>query len=295
MEPLIDSLWDEWMASLILDVISAESELAGIVSCLKKTSYHGSDTRLSSRRLWVFRRIQKLWGKTRWSCGIDIGDILNVPKRHKGSVSISLPWHVLSSIEAKEHDGSFLRWSWIRGVFGVTGALYQPRRGYYFLFRVFNREVVSGLIDHLAKNHISPSSREVGDTVELIVRDQSQIVDLVNGMGLPNTALRLEEMAIVRSMRDRANRLVNCDASNIKKSVDAARRQIHVARFLLDKGREKNLSSELLELIELRLANPSISLNELGSNLSVPVTKSTVTYRWKKLTAIAESQGFMSE
>ncbi|MDD4836841.1 MAG: DNA-binding protein WhiA [Dethiosulfovibrio sp.] len=295
MEPLVDSLWDEWVATSILDVISAESELAGIVSCLKKTSCPGGDIRLSSRRLWVFRRIRKLWGKTRWSSGVDMGDILKVPKRHKGSVSIRLPVNVLSSIEAKEHDGSFIRWSWIRGVFGVTGALYQPKRGYYFLFRVSNREVVSGLVDHLAKNHISPSSRDVSDTVELIVRDQAQIVDLVNGMGLPNTALRLEEMAIIRSMRDRANRLVNCDASNIKKSVDAARRQIHVARFPLDKGCEKNLSPELLELIELRLTNPSISLNELGSNLSIPVTKSTVTYRWKKLIAIAESNGFMPD
>lgn len=292
MEPLADSLWDEWVASPVVDVVSAESELSGIVSCLRKSRSAKGNSMLSSRKLWIFRRIRRLWSKTRWSSSIEIGAILKVPKSHRGSVSICLPEDILISIESKEQDRSFLRWSWIRGVFGVAGALYQPKKGYYFLFRVSNEEVLYGLVDHLSKNNIPSSLRNVGGAVELIVRDQSQIVDLVNGMGLSETALKLEERAILRSMRDQANRLVNCDSSNIKKSVDAAARQLRIARFFTDKGEEKNLSPELLELITLRLANPSVSLNELGSNLFVPVTKSTVTYRWKKLKAIAESQGF---
>nr|WP_321503648.1 DNA-binding protein WhiA [uncultured Dethiosulfovibrio sp.] len=295
MEPLTDSLWDEWVVSPVLDVISAESELSGIVSCLKRKACPQGEIQLYSRRLWIFGRIRRLWPKTRWSLQVDIGDILKVPRRHRGSVSINLPDHILLSIESKEHERSFLRWSWIRGVFGVTGALYQPKRGYYFLFRVSNRGVLSGLLDHLDKNHISPSCRLVGETTEIIVRDQSQIVDLVNGMGLSEVALRLEERAMVRSIRDQANRVVNCDASNIRKSVNAARRQLKVAAFLMENGCIDELSSELMELISLRLANPSVSLNELGCNLAVPVTKSTVTYRWKKLTAIAESQGFSLE
>lgn len=292
MEPLTDFLWDEWIVLPVLDAISAESELAGIVSCLRRKACFNGNVKLYSRRLWVFGRIRRLWGKTKWSSFADIGDILKVPRRHTGSVSIALPTDILSSIESKEHEKSFLRWSWMRGVFGASGALYQPKRGYYFLFRIFNDSVIGGLVDHLNKNHITPSSRVVGDATEVIVRDQSQIVDLINGMGLSDVALKLEERAIVRSMRDQANRLVNCDASNIKKSVSAAGKQLKIARFLIENDCIRDISSELMELMSLRLDNPSASLNELGANLSVPVTKSTVTYRWKKLMAIAESRGF---
>ncbi len=292
MEPLTDFLWDEWIVLPVLDAISAESELAGIVSCLRRKVCLNGSSKLYSRRLWVFGRIRRLWCKTKWSSFADIGDILKVPRRHTGSVSITLPAEVLSSIDSKEHEKSFLRWSWMRGVFGASGALYQPKRGYYFLFRVSNKDVVSGLLDHLSKNHIVPSSRVVGDATEVIIRDQSHIVDLINGMGLSDVALKLEEKAIVRSMRDQANRLVNCDASNIKKSISAARKQLKIARFLTENKYTDNIAPELTELLSLRLENPSVSLNELGANLTVPVTKSTVTYRWKKLMAIAESLGF---
>ncbi len=295
MESLVSSLWDEWVSFPVLDAISAESELSGIISSLRRSSHEDGMVRLSSRRLWVFRRIRSLWSKTRWGSMMDMGDILKVPKRHRGSVCVQMPESFFVSFQMKEHDRSFLRWSWVRGVFGTSGALYLPKRGYYFLFRVSSGEVEAGLSDHMAKNGISFSERVIDGSVELIVRDQSQIVDMINGMGLSGIALKLEERAILRSIRDQTNRLVNCDASNIRKSVDAARRQIQIARFFIDNGYDKDLSPELIELINLRVVNPSASLNELGMSMKSPVTKSTVTYRWKKLINIAELYGFELE
>lgn len=295
MEELISSLWDEWVSLPVPDPVSAESELSGIICSLRKSFHRDEAVRLSSRRLWIFRRIRFLWPKTRWGSAVDMGDILKVPKRHRGSVCIQMPLSLFVSCQAKEHDRSFLRWSWVRGVFGASGALYLPKGGYYFLFRVSGEDIEAGLTDHMKKNSIPFSKRTVRNFTELIVRGQPRIVDIMSGMGLSETALKLEERAIVRSIRDQANRLVNCDASNIRKSVDAARWQTELAQFFLKNGHIQDLPSELVELINLRIANPSASLNELGISMKTPVTKSTVTYRWKKLAAIAESYGFVSK
>ncbi len=291
MESLSARIWDEWVSDPVSDRVSAESELSGILSCLRNKEV-SEKIILWSRRLWTFRRIRRLWSKTGWSRDLDLGDILRVPERHKGSVRLELPLGLALAIQTKELDSGFLRWPWIRGVFGGVGALYFPKRGYYFLFRAPVGSVFSGLKDHLEKNGFPVSYRPVANAVEVILRDQSAIVDLMVGMGLPESALLLEEKSIVRSMRDRANRLVNCDASNIRKSVAAAERQGQLIDFLRENGPIDALSPELVELIELRKAAPSASLSELGAAMNTPVSKSTVTYRWKKLQAIAESYGF---
>ncbi len=291
MEALNTRIWDEWITDPVLDRVSAESELSGISSCLRSKEVSDKLV-LWTRRLWIFRRIRRLWSKTGWSRDLDLGEALRVPVRHKGNVRLELPMDIAMSIRAKELDGGFLRWPWIRGVFGVVGGLYFPKRGYYFLFRAPAGSVFAGLKDHLVKNGFPVSYRPVSNAVEVILRDQSAIVDLMVGMGLPESALLLEEKSIVRSMRDRANRLVNCDASNIRKSVDAAEKQGKLIAFLQKRGSADDLSPELVELIELRKANPSASLSELGAAMKKPVSKSTVTYRWKKIQAIAESYGF---
>ena len=49
-----------------------------------------------------------------------------------------------------------------------------------------------------------------------------------------------------------------------------------------------NLSDELKEIAELRLKNPDASLIELGNMLKMPVGKSGVNYRLKKVMEIGK-------
>lgn len=292
MDSLSSEIWDEWISSHIPDRISADSEIAGTFSCMRRKITKADRVILSSRRLWIFHRMRRLWKKTSWGGYFDLGKMLHVPERHRGTVQLEMPIDLFRTIQSKELSGSFIRWAWVRGIFGAVGSVFFPKRGYYFLFRVPYDEILTGLKDHLQKNDLSVSYRRGSGCVEAMVRGQNDIVDLMIGMGLPNAALKMEEKAIVRSMRDRANRLVNCDASNIRKTVDAARRQIALATFLKKNGHEDELPPDLAELIDLRIANPSASLNELGSAMNSPVSKSTVTYRWKKILSIAETYGF---
>ena len=73
--------WDEWFSAPITDSVSAESELSGIVACMKSRSEGGSVV-LSLPRLWVFRRFRRLWPKVTWSADCELNDILRVRSRH---------------------------------------------------------------------------------------------------------------------------------------------------------------------------------------------------------------------
>ena len=99
----------------------------------------------------------------------------------------------------------------------------------------------------------------------------------------------MEDMAIMRSMRDRANRIRNCDTANIKRTLKVAEEQTALALEIRDAGLIERLPPALRQLVEARLGNPEASLAELGEGLSPPITKSTVKYRWQRLSGYAET------
>ena len=50
----------------------------------------------------------------------------------------------------------------------------------------------------------------------------------------------------------------------------------------------KKLSEDMIEIGELRLANPYASIEELGAMLEPPMSKSKVNYRLQKFIKMAE-------
>ena len=105
----------------------------------------------------------------------------------------------------------------------------------------------------------------------------------------------MEDKAIMRSMRDRANRIRNCDTANIRRALRVAEEQTALALRLRDTGVIGRLPPSLRHLVEARLKNPEASLSELGEGLSPPITKSTVKYRWQRLGGYAEAMGMGEE
>ena len=83
------------------------------------------------------------------------------------------------------------------------------------------------------------------------------------------------------------NRLVNCKAANLNKTLNASVEQIDAIRKLQQNGKFNKLEDNLKEIANLRLENPDMPLLELGKLLKNPVGKSGVNYRLKKIIEIA--------
>lgn len=120
------------------------------------------------------------------------------------------------------------------------------------------------------------------------LKESASIVDTLNVMEAPIALMKLENIRILKDMRNSVNRRVNCEAANISKTVAAAQKQIEDIKFIKDAGGFGDLSESLLETAQLRLEYPEVALKELGTMLNPPVGKSGVNHRLRKLSEIAD-------
>ena len=98
--------------------------------------------------------------------------------------------------------------------------------------------------------------------------------------------------SVDKETRNDINRLVNCETANLNKTINAAVKQIEDIKLIKKKHKFSSLPENLQEIAELRIANPDVSLVELGKMLSEPIGKSGVNHRLKKLSSIAEELRF---
>lgn len=293
MEKLKAIMWDEWTAVEFDPLKGASAEIGGSLSVLP-SRIEGSFINLLSNRLFVFRRIKNLWDGSEWGqCG-EFSSCLMIPAELKGRVALRLDRSLALGLLSRfgEPPRSIQDyWNWLRGVFGSCGSLFIPRTGYYMVFRLpanLTESFEISLTRAMKTGRIPFRSRWRYGFRETVIRDQSAIVGILSNMRLFRTSLILEEKAMLRSMRDRANKIVNCDSSNIRRTIETSERQIKVANVFFENGSISTLPGALRDVIMARIENPTASLKELGQYLSKPVSKSTIEYRWKKIEQLAE-------
>ena len=111
---------------------------------------------------------------------------------------------------------------------------------------------------------------------------------MLNVMEAYVSLMNLENVRILKEVRNSINRKVNCETANINKTVNAAVKQVEDIELIRDQVGLDNLPDNLKEMALLRLEHPEATLKELGGYLDPPVGKSGVNHRLRKLSAIAE-------
>lgn len=178
--------------------------------------------------------------------------------------------------------------AYLRGAFLSIGSMSDPEKSYHLEFVCNNREQAVQLQSII---------QEFGVEAKIIARKKYQIVylkegagivDLLNVMGAHISLMNLENLRIVKEMRNSINRRVNCEAANITKTVNAASKQIEDILLIRDKYGFQNLPDNLRQMAEVRLEYPEAALKELGEYLDPVVGKSGVNHRLRKLSEIAD-------
>ena len=186
---------------------------------------------------------------------------------------------------------SCCRRAFIRGAFLAAGSISDPSRFYHFEIACSSRERAEQLSALIAP--FGPQPRVVPRRNHWIVyiKEGSQIVDMLNIMEAHNSLMDLENIRIVRDVRNSVNRMVNCEAANINKTVNAAVKQVEDIRFLDKAVGLGNLPPGLADIARVRLDYPDATLKELGMMLDPPVGKSGVNHRLRKLSQMAAERG----
>lgn len=178
--------------------------------------------------------------------------------------------------------------AYIRGAFLGGGSLSDPEKTYHLEFVAHNKEHGEDLSNII--NSFGLNSKIVirKDNYIVYIKEGEQIVDLLNIIGAHTSLLELENIRVLKDIRNNINRVVNCETANLSKTINAAVRQVENIQYIDKTIGVDELPDNLKEIAIARLANREASLKELGNLLKPRVGKSGVNHRLRKIEKIAE-------
>ncbi|KGG80700.1 sporulation regulator WhiA [Caloranaerobacter azorensis H53214] len=178
--------------------------------------------------------------------------------------------------------------AYIRGAFLGGGSLSDPEKTYHLEFvtnSAKHSEDLCKLINSFGLNSKIVTRK---DNFVVYIKEGEQIVDLLNIIGAHTALLKLENIRILKDVRNNINRIVNCETANLSKTINAALRQIKNIEYIERTIGIDKLPENLIDIARLRLINREASLKELGQMLDPPIGKSGVNHRLRKIEQIAE-------
>ncbi len=286
------------------------AELSAILSICARVIISETDEyslKIRTENIAVARKCFTLIKKT-FNMDTDISILRNVSKKstvyevhvsnHEASIQILQATKILDERGEIREELSLVRnilvqqpccrRAFIRGVFLASGSMSDPKKSYHFEIVCATKEKgeqVEAIINSfdmdakivLRKNHYV-----------VYLKEGAQIVDILNIMEAHVALMELENVRILKDMRNTVNRKVNCETANINKTVSASMKQVNDILYIQETIGLEELSEGLREVAELRLLYQELPLKELGELLEVPVGKSGVNHRLRKLGTIAE-------
>ena len=168
------------------------------------------------------------------------------------------------------------------------GSITDPNKQYHLEFSVNDYDCIYTIQKIIASFGIYAKVIERKNYFVLYLKEGEQIVDMLNIMSAHKSLLEVENLRVVKDMRNRVNRIVNCETANLNKVVFAALKQIESINYISETRGLNYLPDNLKQIAQLRLDNPDASLKELAELSNPPVGKSGVNHRLNKICDIAE-------
>lgn len=174
----------------------------------------------------------------------------------------------------------------VRGAFLGSGSINDPNKKYHLEILLKSRDNAMYLQNIIKMFGVKTKLLESNNTI--YIKEGEEISKFLALIGATKSVLSFEEIRVLRDTRNNVNRLVNCETANLNKIVNASVKQIEDIKFLKKMKKFDSMPDYLVEIAELRLENPEISLKELGQMLENPIGKSGVNHRLKKIQEYAD-------
>ena len=178
--------------------------------------------------------------------------------------------------------------AFLRGAFLCIGSMSDPKKGYHLEIVCSNR-IQAEQIKEILQNFGLDGKIVIRKKYFVVyLKEGANIVDFLNICEAHVALMDLENLRILKEVRNDINRRVNCETANITKTVNAAAKQIEDIIFIREYVGFSKLPKNLRQMAEIRLEYPEATLQELGHYLEPPVGKSGVNHRLRKLCEIAD-------
>ena len=180
--------------------------------------------------------------------------------------------------------------AFLRGAFLASGSVSDPDKGYHLEFVCEDGSKADQIVRMCGDFEINARKTLRRDETIVYVKEGEMIGELLSVMGAQNSYMDFENRRIYKDVSNTVNRRVNCETSNIRKTVTAASRQLDDIRFLEEHGFLDDLPEPLREAAYGRLEHPDATLAELGALMDPPVGKSGINHRLLRLSDIARQK-----
>ncbi len=179
--------------------------------------------------------------------------------------------------------------AFIAGAFLSCGSITEPIKEYHLEFVVPYYDLTQDLLNLLTEVGINAKYTERKNMYVIYLKGSEAIEDLLTLMGATMSSIDLMNVKIYKDVRNKANRIANCDSANIERTLKASDKQIADIEYISDTIGLENLPADLINIAELRMEYPEMSLRELGENLDKPLGRSGANHRLKRISEIAEA------
>ncbi len=178
--------------------------------------------------------------------------------------------------------------AYLRGIFLGSGFISDPKSDFHFEMIVENGQFAQDAVDILSSQGIAAKVMARRSSQMIYLKSGNAILEFLAFTGAHRSALMLEEVRVVKSVRNDVNRQINAEIANQHKAADAAFRQLFMIRDVLRIHDVASLPPALQEFIRLRVTYPEASLKELGERHDPPLSKSAMNHRLRRLEQLLE-------
>lgn len=170
----------------------------------------------------------------------------------------------------------------LRGAFLQGGWAARPDAVAHMEIVAVGAEAAVAIRDTFSRHGVEAGVTTRRGRPVVLVRVGDGVAAVLSLIGASGGRLRFEEGRVVREVRAGVNRVLNSETANLRRTVDAAHRQVEAARRLhADDALWRALPAALRDAATLRLLHPVESLSRLAERAEV--SRSAMADRLRRL------------
>lgn len=182
--------------------------------------------------------------------------------------------------------------AYLRGAFMGGGFIADPRGDFHLEVAIDDEALARDLIELASRLGVTARINRRRGAYAIYLKSFDDIVGALVAMGAGRMALAVENVRVMKSVKNDVNRRVNAELANQSRSTDAAADQL----ALIDEAEEliglDCLPHALAVFCSARREHPELSLRDLGDEMDPPLSKSALYHRLLRLEAlVSEARG----
>lgn len=176
----------------------------------------------------------------------------------------------------------------IRGCFMATGSINNPENSYHLEIVFDNKINAEDVLEKLKDFEIKSNIIERDKKFVIYIKDGDEISNFLALIGANKSVLEFEQTRVVKDVRNKVNRLVNCETANLNKTINASVRQVEDIKYIKKRHKFNSLTPKDRDIANLRLEFPNATYAELAKKTNPEIGKSGVNHRLTNISKFAD-------